>query len=126
MIIKYMDLSALVNTLCNTLNPDKLIREASEAKLLQSKAESPSKLLTGLIAILIESYNENIKSLSVILLRQYFPQLWRIIDLQTKELLKTSLIQAISMMKTWSLLKKLTGLVSEVAIIISQSENFEK
>ena len=121
-----MDLSALVNTLSNTLNPDKLIREASEAKLLQSKAESPSKLLTGLIAILIESYNENIKSLSVILLRQYFPQLWRIIDLQTKELLKTSLIQAISMMKTWSLLKKLTGLVSDVAIIISQSENFEK
>lgn len=120
MELKY--LSVLLN---NIQNSDKQIREGSEYQLLKYKTENIADLLKNLIGLIKIEEDEKIKTLSIILLRQYLIESWSAIEVYSKELIKNQLLELVAEIDSWSSLKKLSDVIADLAVNIIKSQECE-
>lgn len=113
--------------LLDLLSPEKQIRQAGELRLHELKQTSPNELLVYLIGEIQNASEENVKSLSTVLLKQIIPQVWHVIDMQARRQIKNVLLELLlSRTENWSLIKKITDVVTDLAITIFRAESQEK
>ena len=112
--------------LINLLSLDKDFRDKADLYLNQIKASNPAKYCEGLLSVLDSGSEENIKLVSIVLLRQSLPGLWNSLENDFKVVVKSKLLACITCMNSWNLAKNLACAISELAIGIIQSSTGEK
>ncbi|OMJ81626.1 hypothetical protein SteCoe_17842 [Stentor coeruleus] len=117
-----MEEPRIADILFNLLNSDKSVREEAELEIQTYKQSTPSLLFCSLTNILLVPSNEQIKSLSAVLLKQYIPYLWPKLDISSQELTKQNLLKSLESISNLSLLKKCSDVISEIAIHTCKEE----
>lgn len=106
----------IADILLNLLNIDKLKRLNAEEQLQYLKAQSPPLLMCSLTEILFDPISSNLKSLSLVLLKQYVHLFWLQIDISSQEFIKNKLLISLHSFSNADLLKKCCDVISEIAI----------
>ena len=117
-----MEIDCMYKMVNDLLNSNKEIRESAEGLLQRLREECPHKLIINFIVLIKEDTGDNMKSLAAVLLKQVIPQRWSVIDNNSKVIIKKLLLELLTMVPDWSLIKKICDIVADLAITIFRAE----
>eukprot|EP01091_Cochliopodium_minus_P017432 TRINITY_DN6828_c0_g1_i1.p1 TRINITY_DN6828_c0_g1~~TRINITY_DN6828_c0_g1_i1.p1 ORF type:complete len:1109 (-),score=350.97 TRINITY_DN6828_c0_g1_i1:38-3364(-) len=103
------------------LSVDKNVREQAEKYFEQIKQTNPNALTTELLRVCQFAQEDHIKDMAAVLIRRIITQdesLWKVLDNNTRTIVKGQLIEAIKSITAMKTRRKLCDTVSEVAMVI--------